>query len=113
MITPAGTECPYYYEDFHRGRDKKECQLIDRTPAGGVWTPDLCARCPIPRILMANGCPHMILEARVASGIFGINRHVEVSAWCTRSEAEVEQPEIGCGLCHENLPTFSEASEPE
>ena len=30
MRTPAGTECPYYYADYYRGRSKQECRLIDR-----------------------------------------------------------------------------------
>ena len=25
MRTPANTECPYYYEDFYRGRSAQEC----------------------------------------------------------------------------------------
>ncbi len=62
MRTPAGTECPFYYEDFHRGREHQECRLIERTPDGGKYTPDLCARCRVPRILQANACEHMVLE---------------------------------------------------
>lgn len=101
MRTPAGTECPHYYEDFHRGRQRQECRLIKRTPGGGRWTPDLCARCPVPRILMANGCPHLLLEARVIRSALGLRRRVEVSAACTRTLQAVQEPEIGCGHCHE------------
>jgi len=106
MITPAGTECPHYFEDFHRGRSRQECRLIDKTPRGGTYTPDLCERCPVPRIYMANACSHMILEARVATGFLGFRRHVEVSAYCTRSLQDVPEPEIGCGQCHLDLPAF-------
>ena len=100
MRTPAGTLCPFYYEDFHRGRSKQECRLIDRTPSGGVYSPDLCAHCRVPRILMANACPNMVLEAKVTSRFFGLRKRVEISASCTRSLQIVKEPEIGCGQCH-------------
>ena len=37
MRTPAGSQCPYYFEDFHRGRNRQECRLIDQTPRGCKW----------------------------------------------------------------------------
>jgi hypothetical protein len=104
MRTPAGTECPFYYEDFHRGRDHQECRLIERTPGGGKYTPELCARCRVPRILQANACEHMVLEARVSAGFLGFRRRVELSAFCTRSMQDVEVPEVGCPMCHVDLP---------
>jgi len=103
MKTPAGTECPFYYEDFHRGRNQQECRLIERTPGGGQYSPDLCARCRVPRILMANACEYMILEARVNSGFLGLRRRVVITAFCTRSMQDVEEPEIGCPQCHLGL----------
>ncbi len=104
MRTPAGSECPYYYEDFHRGRNRQECRLIERTPHGGVYSPDLCMHCRVPRIVLANACPTMVLEARVVSRFFGLRHRVDVSAYCTRTLKAVEVPEIGCGHCHELLP---------
>lgn len=108
MQTPAGTECPYYYEDFHRGRNRQDCRLIERTPGGGKYTPDLCSSCRVPEIVRANACEHMVLEARVVSGFLGLRRRVEVTASCTRSLDVVEEPEIGCGQCHLDIPTFIE-----
>jgi hypothetical protein len=104
MRTPAGTECPHYYADFHRGREKQACRLIEGTPGGGQWTPDLCARCPVPRIIMANACPHMVLAARAKSGFLGLGKGVQVSAHCLRSLGDVAEPEIGCGQCHLDSP---------
>lgn len=104
MLTPAGTECPYYYADFHRGREKQECRLIERTPGGGQWIPDLCARCNVPRITLANACPNMVLEARAKRGILGFGKGVQISAHCLRSLQVVAVPEIGCGQCHLDLP---------
>jgi hypothetical protein len=107
MRTPAGRDCPYYYADFHRGRQRQECRLVERTPGGGTWKPDLCARCRVPAILQANACTHLILEARVQPGILGLGRGVSVSATCTKAGGPVAEPEVGCGLCH-SLPTVRE-----
>ena len=111
MRTPAGSECPYYYEDFYRGRDQQECRLIDRTPNGGTWEPKLCASCPVPRISMANACPHLVLEARVTSGFLGMGKHVDVSAMCTQTLGDVREPQIGCGQCHLHLPPLQTSAE--
>jgi hypothetical protein len=62
MRTPAGSECPFYYADFNRGRNKQECRLIAPAPGRRGWTPDLCGRCAVPRIRMANACPNLIPE---------------------------------------------------
>ncbi len=109
MRTPAGTECAYYYEDFARGRERQECRLIGQTPGGGRWTPDLCASCRVPRILLANACPHLVLGARAKRHFLGLARSVEVTASCTRSLAAVAEPEIGCGRCHELPAPFLKA----
>jgi hypothetical protein len=53
----------------------------------------------------------MILEARVGSTFLGLKKKVEVSAFCTRSEADVKEPEIGCGQCHLDLPPFNSSLE--
>jgi len=100
MRTPAGTECQYYYEDFHRGRSAQECRLIDRRPGSAPWEPRLCAKCPVPAILHANGCPNLVLEARVERRWFGLDRRVEVSAICTETHGKVDNPYVGCGRCH-------------
>ena len=106
MRTPAGTECPYYYQDFHRGRSIQECRLIEQTPNGGTYTPDLCSKCKVPRIVLANACENLILEARHVSKFLGLRRQVEVKATCTRSLEDVKEPEIGCGMCHLDIPNL-------
>jgi hypothetical protein len=103
MRTPAGTECRYYFEDFHRGREVQTCRLIESTPNGGEWTPAHCSVCEVPRILMANGCPNLVLEARATRGFLGLGKRVKISAHCTRTERVVEEPQIGCGECHLEL----------
>ena len=102
MRTPAGQECPHYYADFHRGRNRQECRLVD--PAGPPWRPADCGRCRVPRVLLANACPHLQLVATVRPGLLGLGRHVAVDAACRRSGVAVAEPEIGCGHCHELFP---------
>ena len=101
MRTPAGTECPHYYEDFHRGRNQQECRLILANPESPPWRPSDCFRCPVPSILRANGSPDLILTARVRSGLLGFRRALEVTAWCRRHDRTVKDPYVGCSLCAE------------
>jgi hypothetical protein len=100
MRTPAGRECPYYYQDFHRGRSVMECRLLG---AGGGWKPDLCAKCPVPGIALANTCREMRLRGEVKTGFLGIGRRVVVSAFCLKVDRPVADPHIGCGECHRDL----------
>jgi hypothetical protein len=104
MITPAGTECRYYYADYFRGRDRQECRLIDQNPESERWQPELCKSCPVPGILRANACSNLVLEARVKKGFLGLSRQVKVSAVCSKYLVEVDQPHVGCGHCHEERP---------
>jgi hypothetical protein len=100
MRTPAGTECEFYFEDFHRGRSRQECRLIQRNPASAPWRPNLCKTCPVPSILRANACPNMVMEVWVGRR-WGLLRQVKVAAFCTLAMEEVAEPMVGCGRCHE------------
>jgi hypothetical protein len=100
MRTPAGVECKFYYEDYHRGRETQVCRLIEQNPRSALWRPRLCHTCPIPGILRANGCPNMVLEAWVGRRWL-ILPQVRVYAYCTLAQEEVAEPEVGCGRCHE------------
>jgi hypothetical protein len=111
MRTPAGVECPYYYEDFYRGRSQQECRLIQRNPHSEPWEPKLCTHCPVPGIRRANACPNMVLEARVVRRWFGLVRRVEIYAICTEYQVEVEDPYVGCGHCHPQAETLFKAPE--
>jgi hypothetical protein len=104
MITPAGTECRYYYEDYYRGRERQECRLIGQNPQSDPWRPELCKTCPVPGILRANACPHLVLEGRVGRRFLGLSRRVEVSAVCSKYLVDVREPHVGCGHCHEERP---------
>lgn len=104
MRTPAGRECKFYYEDFHRGRSRQECRLIKAQSGSGRWHPRDCERCPVPDILQANASPHLQLEAEIKPGILGIGRHVSVRAWCAKHGTEIEDPYVGCLKCAAERP---------
>jgi hypothetical protein len=104
MITPAGVECHYYYADYYRGREQQECRLIAQNRESEPWQPDLCKGCPVPGILRANACPHLVLEGRVERRLLGLSRRVAVAAVCSKHLVAVAEPHIGCGQCHPDLP---------
>lgn len=74
-----------------------------QNPASRPWRPDLCRSCRVPRLLLANACPNLVLKAEVHPGLLGLNRKVDVTADCLLSLGSVAEPEIGCGRCHEAL----------
>jgi hypothetical protein len=107
MRTPAGTECAFFYGNYYRGKSHEECRLIGDQPQPDQWTPDLCKTCPVPMILRANACEHMTLKAFVHRSMFGFIRRVKVSAFCSKSQSIVTEPQIGCGQCHPLPPEFN------
>jgi hypothetical protein len=105
MRTVYGKECRFYYEDYFRGREKKECRLIDSNPDSEQWSVSLCRSCPVPDILSANACPNLMIQARARSNLFGLHKWVDTQTACKKFHLQVEQPQIGCGHCHEELKT--------
>lgn len=101
MRTPAGFECSFFFGDYFRGKNREECRLIGNASPPHHWTGDLCKRCPVPGILRANSCPHMVLSGSVSRGFLGFGRKVIVKAYCQKSQKFVEDPYVGCGQCHE------------
>jgi hypothetical protein len=108
MKTPAGIECKFFYGDYYRGRNHEECRLIGNVNPPHHWTRDLCQKCPVPGILRANACEFMKLNAQVTGLPFGFMRKVKVSAYCTFSQQNVAEPQIGCGKCHPLPDVFAE-----
>ena len=106
MKTPAGSECPYFYGDYFRGKKQEECRLLPGTSAEKRWQASLCQSCPVPAIAQANACEHQQLDARVVRKFLGLRKEVEVVAYCERCECNVADPHIGCGQCHPNIPNF-------
>ena len=114
MMTPAGKPCPFYYEDFNRGRNTQECRLVQENPESLPWRPKDCFKCPVPDILRANASPEMRLKLTVKPALLGFVRQLKVEAWCTRHDIPIENPYVGCPLDaeeNEGLRLFREALE--
>lgn len=114
MKTPAGKECRYYYEDFHRGRNKQECRLIQYGRGSEKWRPGDCMQCPVPDILWANASEYLRLEASIQSGFLGLGRRVVFTAHCSKHNAEIADPYVGCEQCAAERPglmTFLEGED--
>lgn len=100
MRTPAGSECKFFYGNYFRGRKQEECRLIGSAEPPNHWTPDICSKCAVPEILLANACENMELDAQVRRYLLGLIKRVEVKAYCSKSQKVVTEPHIGCGQCH-------------
>lgn len=109
MKTPAGKECRFYYENFHRGRSDQECRLIMANLRSPAWRPNDCSQCPVPEILAANSNPNLVLEATVKKGVLGlVGRRVTVHAFCSKHLVDVPEPQAGCRQCAEERPGLRE-----
>lgn len=105
MRTPFGAECPYFYGDYARGRNREECRLLDASRL--EWTSALCRTCPVPAIKRANACEFIRLRPRVTRTMSSLFRkQVQVSAYCEKSNQNVVEPQVGCGQCHPLPPVF-------
>jgi hypothetical protein len=51
----------------------------------------------------------MILSGAIKSSLFGLKKRVVVSAYCTKTHQDVENPYLGCSECHPIIDLFKEA----
>lgn len=91
-------DCPYFFGDYHRGREVEKCRLIEynrdnRRP----WRRPLCDTCPVPGILRETTCRHLALEAAVERK-WGLFDRVSVYAICTEHIIELKDPKR-CPQC--------------
>ena len=100
MKTPYGKECPYFFGDYHRGRNIEDCRLLNKPNQPRVWKSQYCADCPVPEVLQANACPHMVLSGEISNTFLGMKKKVKITAYCTKTHQAVKEPKIGCGQCH-------------
>lgn len=110
MQTPAGKECRYFYGDYYRGREREECRFLNSESPPLPWKPDLCSTCPVPDILLANACSHLMLRPRLARPFPYIKQQVQIDSYCPKTERTVSEPHIGCGECHPLHPVFTGAT---
>lgn len=108
MKTPAGTECRFYYQNFHRGRSEQECRLVQVNSRSAEWQAKDCTNCPVPGILQANSNSNMVLEGIIKGGFLGLGRRVVVKAFCSRHLVDIEEPRIGCRKCALERPGLRE-----
>lgn len=107
MKTPQGIECPYFYGDYFRGRQVEECRLLQSHDL--PWKASLCRTCPVPGIVRANACPHLMLKPRLVRPLQAFFQlRIQVEAWCEKTRRPVPEPQIGCGECHSLPPIFRE-----
>ncbi len=105
MRTPAGHECHFYFQDFHREINVQECRLLKR--ASVRWRPHDCNKCIVPDILWANASPDLQLKALIRPGLLGLGRRVEVTASCRKHQSEIADPYVGCEQCAAEGPDLS------
>ena len=98
MQTPAGHECPYFYGDYHRGRQVERCDLLADNDL--EWKAELCFNCEVPDIRKANACEYQTLRPRINKPLFFMKGQVQVDAYCSQCECNVDEPRVGCGQCH-------------
>lgn len=104
MQTPAGKECRFFYGDYYRGKNHEECRLLESH--GLNWRPYMCSHCPVPDILLANGCENMEFHPELKKPLIIGRPQVEISVYCTKCECDVPEPRVGCGQCHPMINTF-------
>lgn len=104
MRTPAGKDCRYYLQDFHRGRNLQECRLEKENPASRRWKPTDCATCPVPDVLLANASPNLALTLTIKAKMLGMGRQLVVSAECSKHHTTIADPFVGCLECNRERP---------
>jgi len=101
MRNPAGIECHYFFGDYFRGKNREECRLLDTARPPLLWQAKLCDSCPVPEILRANSCEHMQLKPFLKRPFPLMAQQVKVEAYCRKTHQTVQEPQVGCGECHQ------------
>lgn len=104
MKTPAGHECRFYYQDYHRGRNLQECRLQKANPNSLPWEPRDCSTCPVPAILRANASVDLELTLTIRNKFLIFGRALDITAYCTRHRIPIEDPYVGCPRCNASKP---------
>ena len=106
-----GKRCKFLYEDYHRGRDSRQCRLPRAPGSNGDWDLGLCGACPVPGLLKSNPCAHLALEGRIERRWL-VSRRMELYAVCAARLKEVGDPK-GCRRgCPDYRPRPSPSPDP-
>lgn len=97
---PKPVNCPYFYGDYHRGNNREECRLLAASPQNErPWKRKHCDTCPVPELLIASRCRHLLLEAAVHRRM--LQERVEITfAVCSKHLCELEDP-MSCPKCEQ------------
>ena len=93
---PARIDCRFYFEDYHRGREVKECRL-PKSRESAAWNPNVCNTCPVPGILRETNTRSLALEGAIKRR-FLLGERMEVFAICTRHKQQLSNPRV-CPAC--------------
>ncbi|MBL1131321.1 MAG: hypothetical protein D8M54_22865 [Chloroflexi bacterium] len=58
--------------------------------------------------MLANSSPNLVLEGGIKVGIMGMNRRMEVNAFCSKHLVDVPEPQVGCKQCALEKPGLRE-----
>ena len=91
-MTQGPVNCRYFYGDYHRGRNREECRLVEANPNNQrPWRRKLCGSCPVPALLMTSNTRELVLEAEVKRKLLW--EQVEVTfAICQKHLVELSDP---------------------
>ena len=64
-------------------------------PNSERWQPGDCAKCAVPKILLANADPDLELTVTIRKGFLGFGRKVEVVATSKSDGTIIENPYVG------------------
>ena len=68
-----------------------------------IWSPDLCARCKVPGVLLANPSPQLRLRLALRKRL-GLWRVLSLDASCLLHDIPVPDPAAGCPRCTGQAP---------
>lgn len=90
--------CRYFFGDYHRGKNKEECRLLDANPNNQrPWHRSLCDRCPVPALIVESNSRELMLEAEVRRRFLRENV-VVTFAVCARHMTELDDARH-CPMC--------------
>jgi len=97
-MTTGPVNCRYFYGDYHRGRNREECRLLEANPNNQrPWRIKLCGSCPVPELLLTSNTRELVLEAEVNRKLLW--DRVEVTfAICQKHLLELADPRY-CPEC--------------
>lgn len=99
-MTQGPVNCRYFYGDYHRGKNREECRLVEANPNNQrPWRRKFCDNCPVPALLMTSNTRDLVLEAEVKRKLLW--EQVEVTfAICQKHLLELSDPHY-CPKCAE------------